>query len=166
MVERFSENFSKDMLEAVGHLTLSCAISEATLGTHLARLAIHPSAGQNQSVLLSAGMDLKVKLQNIETCVQLLFPDRLADVKKITSSIRRQFDHRNVIFHNISVQQGNELAIIRLRMGKDNLIFAKFFTASQIDGFATVLHGRMQQIGKMLTDLGVAPLAPPEEQQK
>ena len=152
------DHYSDDLQRAVGLLFIVASNVEAALGMQVARCIAHPNKPAAQSLLSCAGIELKTKLRQIEMATQLLFPERLPEVRKIISSIRRQFDHRNNIAHNSNVGPGDAITITPLKLGNKGLEKSKTFRPNQITNFARVMHARTRQLDETLTSIGFSKL--------
>jgi hypothetical protein len=157
----FETMFSDELLRAVGLLFLGSAVAETALGTQAARCLCHPNSLTAQAYLSTAGMDLKIKLQTIEQCVRVCASRGEGKIEHITSSIRRQFEHRNAIAHNMGwPARPDEISLNPVKLTRKGVVPGKVFTAKQIMGFAQVMHSRVRQLTEELTELGIT--KPPE----
>lgn len=150
--------YSDELMKAVGLLFITASNIEAALGLQVARCLCHPHTINQATATSCAGIELKTKLRQIEISTQILFPQHLDGVKKITSSIRRQFDHRNAIAHNCNFGSGDDLRVIPLKMSNKGAVREKTFVANQITNIARMMHARTRQLDECLIAIGFAKL--------
>lgn len=106
--------------------------------------------------LSAVGMEMKLKLQTIGYCIQMHKQSEIPRLEKVTSSIRRLFEHRNYIAHNFAVPTAKHVEIHVLKMTRKGPAKSKTFTAQQIEGFAHLIHARNRQLDDCLNEIGIA----------
>lgn len=151
-------HYSDNLQKAVGLLFITASNTEAVLGMQVARCLCHPHTLTPQSALSCAGIELKTKLRQIEIATQVAFPNEVSAIKKITSSIRRMFDHRNAIAHNANEGPNDTLNVTPLKLGSKGIEKTKPLNAAQITNFARVMHARTRQLDDSLTSIGFVKL--------
>lgn len=154
------QQITRELQQAIGLLFVTCGAVEVALGILLAKLAVYPAPLKSHTAYVTNGMDLKVKLMNIETCVSELFPENIAIIRKLTSSIRRQFDHRNAIAHNLSIARGDRLVVMVFKMTSKGPSVSKEFTSAQITSFSRILFDRSKSLEAKLTGIGLPKWTP------
>jgi hypothetical protein len=147
--------YSEAMQKAVGLLFLTAGNVEAALAFTIARCVCYPHQATPAAVLAFAGMEIKLKLQTLENCIRLIAPENKTEMSKLAASIRRQFDHRNTIAHNVNHNPGDGLMSRPFKMLSKGLRPSSTFSDTQITTFARIMTKRTKQINDLVTRSGV-----------
>ena len=150
--------YSNEIIEAVGLLFLAASTCESALSFQAARCMLHPNKLTNQSTFAASGMDLKVKLLVIENSVRVIAPDHADRIAKITASVRRLFQHRNNIAHNLSAVDESKLKVYVHKITSKGPAKAKVYNARQIEDFANLMGARTRQVDDCLNEIGIVRL--------
>lgn len=129
-----------------------------------ARCIAHPNKPTVQTHFSTVGMEVKLKLQTIEYCVQMCKIAEFKRVEKITSAIRRLLDHRNYVAHNFSTQRKGQVVIHVLKMSRRGPLANKTFTPRQIEEFANLIQCRTRQLDTLLHEIGIGKPTEPTSQ--
>jgi hypothetical protein len=155
-----SENYSAEMVGAVGALFLACACGETTLGFLLARLQCHPHPATVNALLLLGGMETKVKLEKIALGAMMINPSSAAKVKRQCDLIREIYTRRNYIAHNIAIMGGGDQLVISFSRltAAGKVIHDKKYTTTKVEWLERHLYQSIRALGDQLTEAGVTRL--------
>lgn len=151
--------FSPDLLQAVGLLTITAAASEMALSLEVARLLEHPRTMDPRVPFALAGAKLGVLLQQIQSLARLkLQPDQAAAVVALCGKIRDAFDRRNDLAHMLlgpgPTADKGVLRTIRIKTD-GSVAPVKPLTVQQIRGFASGISDRVRELDDLLTGYGL-----------
>lgn len=165
------EQYTDEMLQAIGAFFLAASTAECSLMFALDRLQTHPHPGTLNSVASLFGMQNKVLLEKIGVAAMIANPESSKEVEKLCGKIRRVFEHRNNIAHAIAIAgEGERLVVQPMKLSLANPRFEKkTYTLNEITEYTRKLYRLVRHLSDRLNDFGIrrsAKLLRPEDARK
>ena len=153
------DQFSNELLCAIGKMLIMFASGENALALQVARLISHPRSLDPTTALAIAGAQSSVLIQQIQILSRYQAnPEQLPEVLKKCDKIRNAFDLRNDLAH-CSGGRGPDKDKIRIQPFKmranGQLVPQKTLTTTQINEATDKLSEHLLELDRLLTDSGI-----------
>ena len=156
------DQFSNELLCAIGKMLIIFASAENALAIQVARLISHPESLESTTALAISGTQSSVLIQQIQILSRFhAQPKQRPAILKKCDQIRKGFDLRNDLAH-CSAGRGpdkNKIKIQPFKMkANGQLVPQKIFTTTQINEATDKFNAHLLELDKLLTDAGVTPI--------
>ena len=144
--------------EAIGTLFLTAAVAEYALTLSLLRLLGHLHSQNPLTALPLQGMEIRVKLQIINSATALIVPEEKDAIRKICRKIEKAFQKRNLFAHGMPSRKktGDKIAMFYAKYTETGRFpQPEVLTSDQINQYARRIHQRTLALGDHLTTSGV-----------
>jgi len=153
--------YDDSIREAIGTLFLTAAVAENALTLSLLRLLGHLHSQNPLTALPLQGMEIRVKLQIINSAATLIVPEEKDAIRKICRKIEKAFQKRNLFAHGMPSRKktGDKIAMFYAKYTETGRFpQPEVLTAAQILEYARKIYDKTIGLDDHLTASGIQDL--------